>query len=276
MKCTMIFVHGAPQYQRDTESKIVNLPDNLSKLWAIVTLPIKEECGGFKTTSGYIENFLGLTEIDKEVKYEVTCTRAFLMESKNGGRTNTTEYDTIEDYINDPFVRRMYEKKRTSGMFGMLDYGANPGEVDDVYDLQWDIPLDIEGFEPGSYKRVTFQLESSRYESIAPADWENDLFMAKIGKLRQAKAYSDSTSAIDAQVRTQDLFGDRFFPVLRAPLALKEQMLEACYYFKSHSKPLFDDTYVYIGIRSKVHEIGTIQTIYEEGGEILINREWDW
>ena len=53
-------------------------------------------------------------------------------------------------------------------------------------------------------------------------------------------------------------------------------MQDICYGFKSFSDPLTDSKFVYIGIRSKKYEIDTINEIYEAGGWILCDQQWDW
>ena len=76
-----------------------------------------------------------------------------------------------------------------------------------------------------------------------------------------------------------DLFGDRFFPVAKFDLTTTSLDIAECMcdHFKGHSKPIiYQDRFAFIGIRCKPSELYNIHDLYEVGGTILINEEFDW
>lgn len=258
------FTGFGPDYKTPKTEENPN-PVNKSILWAL----LYERDVRVTLACGWISNlYIGLSEIDLEKEYFVNMKEVYYMEHLNGGRTNTRKYATPEDYWADPVVKELVQRQYREGMGFCFSHNGNPDQMDRIYIFQ------ING------QRV--EMEETLYdcdeENFAPPlEWYNEVHVDKIQELGKADVFSSAEEALANVSKTDDLFGERFFPVAKAPLEQKDLLIDACHAFKGCSKPLMDDKHVYIGIRSKLHEIGTINDIYEiDGGVIVQNQEWNW
>jgi hypothetical protein len=95
-------------------------------------------------------------------------------------------------------------------------------------------------------------------------------------ELYNLETFDTAKEAIDTQQSEEDLFGTRYFPVLSFPVKSLEIGRELAGGFKNCSEPLLYKDKVFFGVRAKTREISYIEDIYEAGGVVLKNRQWDW
>jgi len=253
------FIHFLPDYNKETQ---ITTP-NTSKIWAVIQKDIDDE----DTVSGYgyIENIFGIEEIDKDKLYDINILSIKFMEHANGGRTNTKQYNSIEEYWADPKVKENVMRCYKEGFSFKLSYRGSPDELDVIVD-----------FEVVGYEGHIFTLSENLYPCEPPEEWYSESLPYVIENLKTKTTYETYQDALEAQTKTDDFFGERYFPVLKAPKHLKGKIQDCCDNFKGHSKALTDGENIYIGIRSKDFELGAIKEIYEQGGSILVDAEWDW
>lgn len=191
--------------------------------------------------------------------------KTVVMEHSNGGRSNENVYNSVTEYLADPVVKELCRAHINGGLaYALSSNGGDPDKVDYVVTCKFDdFPEE-------------FTVENRSYDSIIPQAWLNEFCSDTIVGLSKCGVWPDAESAIKNTERNDDLFGERLFPVLKAPKELASLMRDICYGFKSYSDPLEDDEFVYIGIRSKIYEICTINEIYAAGGWILQYQQWDW
>ena len=240
-----------------------------SEIWVILRDPQDDD--SWSLGGGYIANIFPEGYFDAEdgsfKKQTVTgvVTRTVVMEHSNGGRTNTKKYSSVQEYLADPIVKAACKDIIVGGLGARISRnGGDPDRVDFVRTFK------IDGYS------AEFTVSDSCYDSVIPQEWLNEFNSDTIVGLSKCGVWPDADSAIRNTESNDDLFGERLFPVLKAPKELSSLMQDICYGFKSYSDPLMDDEFVYIGIRSKTYEIGTIKKIYEAGGWILQFQEWDW
>jgi|LakMenEpi03Aug12_release.lakeMendotaPanAssembly.Ray.scaffolds.fasta_scaffold07849_25 hypothetical protein len=259
------FVHFAPDNKSQKTPENPN-PQDKSLVWAMLyDEESQSEYGSL--ACGYIPNRLNLEEIDKEQHYSVNMITSYYMEHLNGGRTNNRQYARIEDYWNDPCVKDKVQAKYREGMEFCFAYIGDPDRLDVIYEFT------IKATFGHQYK-----LTGHLYDDATPPEsWYNEVHAKLITELNGLEVFESASEAIQGQSKADDLFGERYFPVAKAPVWQYKQLIEACHAFKGCSNPLYDDKFVYIGIRSKQDELCEINEIYSiEGGAILKNREWNW
>lgn len=256
---TLKLAHFATKYNKETKE---SSPDK-SKIWVILTC---ENEDAPTLASGYINNIWNYEEFEKYQTVEAEILEHFYMEHYNGGRTNQKRYSSPEEYWADPSVKVNVQKSYGTGWSFSFGYSGDPDRLDVFYKFK------IKDFQ------YTFELSSTDYDQSAPPEWYNEVHQNSIKKLQSLESFSSADDAINFNRNqpTDDLFGTRFFPVLKAPKDTASLMEDICYSFKSCSTQLTDDEYVYIGIRSKERELDTIYEIYEKGGTILKDACWDW
>ena len=241
-----------------------NNPDK-SKIWVTISHPEEYSLG-----CGYISNPFPEGYFDaedgtfKKQKLTGVVTKTVVMESSNGCRSNTKEYSSIQEYLADPIVKEACRYITVGRLGAKIARCGDPNRVDFIRTFK------IDGYSE------EFTLSDSYYSNIIPQEWTNEFHANTIEVLSKCKVWDTAQQALNNTESTDDFFGERYFPVLKAPVELTETMQSICYGFKSHSIPLTDSEFVYIGIRSKSCEIGTISEIYEAGGCILRDQEWDW
>jgi hypothetical protein len=247
--------------------------DNQSLIWVnVYSKTVTDDFGGFlRIGGGYIDNlfpneYFGTQDnFDKSIKLEGVLSECYFMESSNGGRGNPNQYSSIEEYIKDPLVKQRFNKRQFN-RFDFSDCG-DPERVDLISRFRIQEPFEVPR---------TFELKERIWEDVVPLEWYSEAHSSTVERLSKTDSYENAQEAIESTSVEDDLFGSRLFPVLKAPKELMDKMKEICEDFKSYSKVLMDDQFIYIGIRSKEHEIDTINDIYENGGTILKDTQWDW
>jgi hypothetical protein len=259
------FVHFAPDNKAQKTPENPN-PQDKSLVWAMLYDEESQSKYG-SLACGYIANRLNLEEIDKEQKYDVVVNDISYMENTNGGRSNTRQYATIEDYWKDPVVKDLVQSQYREGFEYSFAHDGNPAQIDAIY-----------RFSIKATFGHRYELTNHLYdEATPPESWYNEVHAELITELNGLEVFESASEAIEGQNKADDLFGERYFPVAKAPVWQYHQLIEACHAFKGCSNPLYDDKFVYIGIRSKQNELCEINEIYSiEGGAILKNREWNW
>ena len=243
-------------------------PDQ-SRIWVgVYTDDDDSECIG----TGYIPNpfpldyFGAAGEEFQRRTFSGELVKTVVMEHLNGGRSNSREYSSLTEYLADPAVKEKCRQVITGGLAYTLggDFGGDPDKIDYINTCRWaEFPLE-------------FDVSTCSWDSIVPQEWLNEFHADTIIELGKCSVWSDADKAIAECTVEDDLFGNRLFPVLKAPVELTSQMQSICDGFKSCSEPLSDSEFVYIGIRSKTYEIDTIHEIYAAGGWILCDQQWDW
>lgn len=221
--------------------------------------------------SGYIDNpfpldyFGAVGEEFRRETFSGVLVKTVIMEHANGGRSNNKQYSSLLEYLADPLVKELCRKSITGGLaYSFSSDGGDPDNIDYVNTCKFDqFPEE-------------FEISHTTYDSIVPQAWLNEFNSDTIIGLGKCAVWPDADKAIAESTVEDDLFGLRAFPVLKAPIGLTSKMQSICGWFKSCSEPLSDSEFVYIGIRAKTYEIDTIREIYEAGGWILCDQQWDW
>ena len=176
------------------------------------------------------------------------------------------EYDSVESYWADPSIKKACIEKFQGGVDYSLANDSDPTSID------MHVAVTLDGYPDVG----VLSFKSVLYDTNSPTEWYSEAHDLLIKSLRNVVSYDTAEKAIKSMTLEQDLFGDRYFPVLKAPQELETEMADIASSFKSCSRTLTDGENIYIGIRSKTHEIGYIHDIYEAGGTILVDTQWDW
>lgn len=250
-----------------------NKPGDQARIWVCLSsTSIEEEWGGrLVLGSGYIPNpfptdyFLTATGEFNSTPVPGVITELKVKEHLNGGRMNDKTYSSLAEYVADPMVKELVQRKAKTDIF---DWPCGDPEHADLI-VKFSLHPDT-GFTQ------EFEVKKTIWDNIIPAEWYSEIHADVITWLQVLDVYDNAAEALAGTVPTPDFFGERLFPVIKAPKALADVMLEHASSFKGHSTPLFDNEHVYIGVRSKPHEISEITDIYASGGTILKGKQWDW
>jgi hypothetical protein len=229
-----------------------------SKVWAVLS------CGDGDTAAyDYISNIFGINEFDETIgkpTFTVNVVSVVYKQHSNGGRTNNKDYPSIDAYVNDPITKKLYQQKLKSSFFDLSP--GDPDSVDAIYTIE--------------YNGQLFNLSGTHYD-IIPPDWYSEEHQDTGKRLSKSVAYDTAEEALNSLGEpTNDLFGQRYFPVVKCDRANLSSVVNECENFKSCSKPIFFGNYAFIGIRSKTHEVNYIRDVYKAGGVVLKNEEWNW
>lgn len=185
---------------------------------------------------------------------------AWIIEAANGGRTDTKKYKTYSDFFNED-RKQICQRIWAGGFEGRLSYRGNPDEAD------LGVRLDIGVFE------------NCCFEMVAPEEWYSELYQNK-KVFKFAKGfYKDADSAIDgfSKRRRDDLFGERYFPVITFPINKARKGREIAQSAKNQSRPIVVGNRVIFGTRCKPYEYpSVINATYKIGGAVPIGIEWNW
>jgi len=173
-------------------------------------------------------------------------------------QSNTKEYNSVEDYLNDPINKPLYnlylENKFIAGI---------PTHLQTIYKLKYD--------------NKTFELEGYMY-NIIPNEWYSEHFGhigEKLSLIDEYETYEECRLNIGTPV--EDLFGERNFPVIKFKHDKDLQFYhDVGNYFKGSSTPLVYEGNVYIRLRSKLSEIDYLENVYKNNGKVLKDVQWDW
>jgi hypothetical protein len=238
------------------------------KVWAIYRSE-DSDVNDFTTAYGWVPNVWGLDE-SSSVKNIVECNlvKKYFMQASNGGRSNLKHYDSIADYFADPIVKKMYMRSLSSenDILFLMNHPGDTDRLDVVYEFE--------------HEGQHFELDDSIWDpKDSPVnDWYSEFHAVTGAILESIESYATAEEAIAAQTSTNDLFGKRYFPVAKFDLS-KVKLSDAliiCEEFKGHSRPLTFNGVAYVGVRSKDYQLESIESIYELGGTILKDRDWDW
>lgn len=166
-------------------------------------------------------------------------------------------FESYEDYVNHPYTKELYFRKLNNpwGTFVNVD---SPKIV-------LTLRIDDDKIEFISYQ----------YD-VLPEIWYTENYWNVAKTLDNYEIYLTVDEAINSLQMRDDLFGDRYFPVIKTHLKNKEVIQELAQYFKNCSSPLFCGNSVYFGLRSKPSELHYLKRLYENDGFVLKNKEWDW
>lgn len=245
----------APNWDKTLPDDQRGKPTDKSKVWALY----KDEG---VLASGWVPNLWDIKELshDNRTHVNATLVNIYYMQGSNGGRSNQKRYDSIADYVADPITKQLYLTALKSGMFDRPCGDAD--KVDKIFNF--------------TAFGTKFTIQEHMYDEILPPEWYSEEFQETAVLLAKADVYPTADEAISNQEKRDDLFGDRFFPVVVYPKDKLEIAKELVQEFKNWSNPLFFEDKVFFGIRAKSCEIWNLKNVYESGGHVLINQEWDW
>lgn len=257
-------MHFAPGQNRQTQPnrESINFGTNKELIWAIL-----EDADAGHMACGYIPNVFGINELTNAhpVYFNIETDEVTYMEHGNGGRTNPNRYSSIESYWEDPLVEATVKTKYKKGLEFSISYYGTPEEIDQIHSFT------IEGFPD------KFELSGTMYEASPPEEWYNEVHAPTVELLKEAEVFETFEEAYEGRVIVEDIFGNRCFPVLKAPKELVDIMEDCACSFKGNSDTLTDGEFIYIGLRSKMSEFADgVLNIYDNGGKILKNQEWNW
>jgi hypothetical protein len=196
-----------------------------------------------------------LGEKDTEVKRKVMG--AYLMEAMNGGRSDNREYSSYQNYFNKDKKQEVQDYWKGGLLGRMRRQGGDPDRVSIIL------------------KFNAFSLEDNTWSMIAPEEWYSELHPIKFPH----GFYGSSEEAIKffGDKAHEDLFGERYFPVIVFPKKTEADIRGIVHGAKGCSKPIVTKDYVVFGTRCKPDEYSyIIEQTYTAGGKVAKSKEWDW
>ena len=184
---------------------------------------------------------------------------AYLMEATNGGRRDKKHYNSYKDYF-DNSKKEEVKEYWIGGLIARMSRGG--GDLD-----RCDIVIEFE----------SFKVEGHIWDMIAPEEWYSELHRDKF-KFEKG-FYKDADEAIHffSDRSHDDLFGERYFPVIVFPKDTIADVRSIANCAKSCSKPIMTNKHIIFGLRCKPHEYESIiKDTYEKSGQIARSKEWDW
>ena len=145
------------------------------------------------TISGWFDDILG--KRDKKIKK--TIKEAFLVQHNNGGRKNDWKAKTYKKYFNDE-VKQAVIAKRSAGMMGSLMMG------------------DVESADIIVYFTDGTKIDSMQFINC-PEEWYSEQYKDKGDEMIERGFYKTAEKAVEAQKNVDDMFGERYFPVVAFP-----------------------------------------------------------
>jgi hypothetical protein len=210
----------------------------------------------------YATGWCGRVLGKKEEKLVRQVKSVHLLQAANGGRSDYNRYDTYKEYFNDK-RKDLWVGKHAAGLFGAI---MGPRGDNDRADI-------VFVFDD-------FELESSCWEFSRPQEWYSEAHRDNPSFRFVDGFYETAQAAIDrfGQKQHEDLFGERYFPVLVFPLSTeRKKMEEITWRPKVTSDPIVTKDFVIFGTRCKPHEYAEVITMtYDAGGKVPIGLEWNW
>lgn len=272
--------HYGPVYK---DKKFVKDKHDTSIIWVVSV----DDTGSDIWFSGYLKNTEDFKE-GQEIEFDVLD--SYFMEHSNGGRGNSQRYKSVDAYYSDPEVIKKIqyikapsgplsddpseEEIRASPLGRRLFSKGDPENIDHV--IEFRNRDHLETFSGSSYahsnldisKRVTVILSNSLAVINNP----------RFHITEETEVYPTAKDAIEAQELHEDMFGNRYFPVIVFPVKTTDyaDIMDLLYSFKNSSDILEYGGYYIVGVRSKPDEIDTLGEIYEKGGRVLKDQVWDW
>jgi hypothetical protein len=187
-----------------------------------------------------------------------------LIEAANGGRSSSRTVPSYREYFNEEQKKRVLDHWR-AGVIGRLtrNHGGDLDRADIIITFK------------------DFKLETRCWEMKAPQEWKSELYAGDLEPRLERGFYKDADEAIHffGDKPNDDLFGERYFPVLAIELDHKNtsDLMNAAWRAKSHSDPIVTSKHLLIGTRCKPHEYAKVITnAYEIGGKVVRGMQWDW
>ncbi len=209
----------------------------------------------------YISGWLGKVFGEKGEIIKRKITDAYLVEHQNGGRTPYKSAKTYKEFFNDEWKKEV-QKFWSGGVFGRIM--KRGGDAD-----QADIIIKFKDCE----------IDNMCWEFTAPEEWYSEMFQDDPRFAFPKGFYKDADEAIHffGDKSVDDMFGERYFPVVVFPIDTKVDVGSVVYGAKSHSKTIVTDKHIIIGTRCKPHEYADVMAeTYEKGGQIARSQVWDW
>lgn len=230
------------------EIKLCEISKDEKQQWAIVT----GEHGGY----GWIP-----VQGKKDTTIKRKIQDAYIMEAQNGGRSDYKQYYSYKEYFSD-WKKEIVQGFWKCDILGRICRGGgNPDEISLVLVFK------------------EFKIENHLYEYHAPEEWYSEMHQKNSRFKFKQGFYNDAEEAIKAfaDKPNDDMFGERYFPVLVFPRNLTCNIRDIVYYAKGHSKPIVIDTNVIFGTRCKLCEYASIiAETYKAGGKVAKDMQWDW
>lgn len=206
--------------------------------------------------SGWVDRVLG--DNGDKIKKKITNMRFVLHD--NGGRESLYSAQSYKEFFN----KELCEKISKLWKGGFLARLLQRGDID-----QADIITEF----------GEIILDSSCYAIVAPEEIYSDIHKNNpIFKFVDG-FYEDVNAAIEkiSQKTSDDLFGERYFPVIVFPVEEYKQALNICQWAKNWSKPIIVGDNIIIGLRCKPSEYANIiENTYTCGGKVPVGVEWNW
>ena len=274
MEITPENFHQVPDVHFDKASDLIGqkLPFLLirhdsSSLWKSPNLQHhKQQIGAIIQQTRDILTFDVTPDVKSEV-FEVEILAACFMEAANGGRSNLNQYDTVPEYFGDPKVKATIQKRITADLMDRIGVGGDPERLSML--LKFKVADQL------------FEVDSSLWAYAPPWEWYSDTFKDWKGFMFPDGFYVDAEAAIASYAlkKTDDLFGERYFPVVvfSKDKLDYEQFMDVCTSCKSTSQVIQKDGNWIKGTRCKPSEyVDVITECYEKGGQVPIGIEWSW
>ena len=197
----------------------------------------------------------------KDAKIKRQVQDAYIMEHQNGGRSDHDHYDSYKAYFNDEkkeIVKEFWKR----GLMGRLSRsGGDPDEISLILVFK------------------DFKIENNLYEYHAPEEWYSEMHQDNPKFKFKRGFYETAEEAIKffADKPNDDLFGERYFPVVVFPKKIKCNVRDIVCFAKGYSKPIIVDDRIIYGTRCKPSEYqSVIQQTYDSGGKVAKAMQWDW
>jgi len=201
-------------------------------------------------------------KVNDEIEMEVTA--AWLQERCNGGRANNHKYQSYAEYFNQ-------DRASIVQKYWKQDVFSRRGEVDKL-----DLTLQLSAKEQG--QQCCIEMCDEVAELHAPEEWYSELYAPFVDLQKGFYRSADEAITAFSQMADDDeIFGERYFPILAFPLDHGDVDQTIFYYTKGHSKPIVIDGVVMFGTRCKPYDYQKVITkTYEVGGKVVIGQIWDW
>lgn len=202
--------------------------------------------------------WLGKVYGEKGDTTEKTIREMFLVQHSNGGRHYAWKAKTYEDYFNNE-VKEKVMAKRATGIFGSLCLG------------------DVESADIIVYFTDGTSLDTMQFIDC-PEEWYTEQYEERGEEMLDRGFHGTPTEADAAQRPTDDMFGERFFPVVAFPISTAQREIDDVIWIpKAISLPIRTGTHVIYGSRCKPSECSDfIHRSYDIGGKVIRGTSWDW
>ncbi len=186
-----------------------------------------------------------------------------LIEHANGGRSTTNRAKTYAEFF-DEERKQMVQAMWGGGLMArIMRGGGDPDRADLIITFK------------------DFKLENTCWDFVAPEEWYSEMHADDYRFQFEAGFYANAEEAIErfTDKPHDDLFGERYFPVIVFPFSKENIRLarDIGGWAKACSKPIATGEHVVVGTRCKPSEFaGVIERTYENGGQVAKAMDWNW